>query len=103
MPDLIDALYMDVVLVADEILPSEEEHQKFIARRNTEVLPLQLPSSTTSLAMNKERIRVDLDPTRAAVRKEYPVVDDSEQLAEIAADYDSSKLDDPYPGILGVE
>ena len=88
-----DVLKVSIVLVGVPLLRSPEEIDKFRDDVGTEMvvsgaglrigIPEGNPEPGVSVALNKDRIGIDLTPSRTSVQRDYPLQDDLSRMADV--------------------
>ena len=89
-----DVLKVNIVLIGAGLLRQEKEFNTFRNAVGTEVtIPsagmlvgpsMAAPEPSVALALNKDRITLELSPSRSTVNREYPLRDDLARMAEVA-------------------
>ena len=90
-----DVLKAEMVLVGLGLLSSPQEYEAFRSQAKTDVFisgqTMTIEALTNvaeagrTISLNRDRIVLDLSPSRSSIRREYPSKGDLERLAEVAA------------------
>lgn len=89
-----DVVKANMVVVGIRLLESPDELERFRRTIGTDVqiagagLVANIPAGTTEpghmLALNRDRITLDLSPSRSTINRDYPLRQDLSRLAEVA-------------------